>query len=147
MFARSYSEAGYMADDRWARLPEGWGWNEVAGVATDSEDRVYLFSRAEHPLMVFNPDGSFIGSWGETLFSRAHGIFIGPDDSIYCTDDLGHNVRKLTRDGRLLMTLGTPGQRSDTGATSMDYRSIVRAGPPFHYPTNIALSSSGENYV
>jgi DNA-binding beta-propeller fold protein YncE len=147
MFARSYSEAGYRADDCWAQVPEGWTWNEVAGVATDSEDRVYIFSRGKHPLMVFNPDGSFIGSWEENLFSRAHGIFIGSDDSIYCTDDLGHNVRKFTRDGRLLMTLGSPGQRSDTGATSMDYRSIVRAGPPFHYPTNVALSPSGEIYV
>jgi DNA-binding beta-propeller fold protein YncE len=29
----------------------------------------------------------------------------------------------------------------------MDYRTILRAGPPFHYPTNVALSLAGEIYV
>ena len=69
---------------------------------------------------------------------------IGPDDSVYCTDDLRHTVRKFTPDGRLLLTLGPSGWPSDTGATSVDYRTILRAGPPFHFPTNLALSPSGE---
>jgi DNA-binding beta-propeller fold protein YncE len=43
--------------------------------------------------------------------------------------------------------LGASGTPSDTGATSMDYRTILRAGPPFHYPTNLALSTEGELYV
>jgi len=37
------------------KLPEGWSLVEVAGVATDSRDRVYVFNRGEHPLMVFDP--------------------------------------------------------------------------------------------
>jgi DNA-binding beta-propeller fold protein YncE len=72
---------------------------------------------------------------------------IGPDDTVYCTDDLDHTVRRFTPDGSLLSTLGTSGKPSDTGATSVDYRSILRAGPPFHFPTNTALSLSGELYV
>src|SRR5262245_2217033 len=78
---------GYEADDHWAKLPPGWGWTEVAAVATDSRDRVYVFSRGEHPLTVFDRDGRFVASWGEGLFKRPHGIFIGPDDAVYCTDD------------------------------------------------------------
>jgi DNA-binding beta-propeller fold protein YncE len=97
--------------------------------------------------MVFSPEGSFLRSWGEGLFARPHGIFIGPDDAVYCTDDLDHTVRKFTRDGTPLLTLGTSGEPSDTGATSVDYRTILRAGPPFHYPTNLALSREGEIYV
>ena len=97
--------------------------------------------------MVFDRDGTFLHSWGEGLFARPHGITIGPDDAVYCTDDLGHTVRKFTPDGTLLLTLGTSGTPSDTGATSMDYRTILRAGPPFHYPTNVALSPEGELYV
>jgi DNA-binding beta-propeller fold protein YncE len=138
---------GYEADDRWAKLPSGWSWREVAAVATDSRDRVYVFNRGEHPVMVFEQDGTFLTSWGEGLFARPHGITIGPDDSVYCTDDLDHTVRKFTSDGRLLLTLGTSGRPSDTGATSMDYRTILRAGPPFHYPTNAALSPEGDLYV
>jgi DNA-binding beta-propeller fold protein YncE len=138
---------GYEALDQWAKLPPGWSWMEVAAVATDSQDRVYVFNRGEHPVMVFARDGTFLTSWGETLFARPHGLFIGPDDAVYCTDDRDHTVRKFTTEGRLLLTLGTSGKPSDTGATSMDFRTILRAGPPFHYPTNLAISADGELYV
>ena len=137
---------GYAPDDHWAKLPPGWDWREVAGVATDSKDRVYVFNRGDHPLMLFAPDGTFLESWGEGLFARAHGITIGPDDTVYCTDDVGHVVHVFGPDGNLLRTLGD-GKPSDTGATSMDYRSIRRAGPPFHYPCNLAISPDGTLYV
>jgi DNA-binding beta-propeller fold protein YncE len=138
---------GYEANDRWARLPPGWSWPEAVAVATDSRDRVFVFNRGAHPVMVFDRDGTFLRSWGEGLFTRPHGLFIGPDDAVYCTDDCGHAVYMFTPDGELLMTLGTPGRPSDTGATSIDFRTIVRAGPPFHYPTNLALAPSGDLYV
>jgi DNA-binding beta-propeller fold protein YncE len=140
-------EFGYEADDRWAKLPPGWGWSEATAVATDSRDRVYVFNRGEHPVIVFDRDGNFLTAWGEGLFIRPHGITIGPDDAVYCTDDSGHTVRKFTPDGRLLMTLGTAGTPSDTGATSVDFRTIRRAAGPFHYPCNLAISPVGEMYV
>src|SRR5712692_408831 len=138
---------GYEARDHWARLPPGWSWTEVAAVATDTQDRVYVFSRGEHRLLIFTRDGELLASWGEGLFARPHGIFIGPDDTVYCTDDRDHTVRKFTADGGLLWTLGTSGKPSDTGATSVDYRTILRAGAPFHYPTNVAISAEGNLYV
>jgi DNA-binding beta-propeller fold protein YncE len=141
---RSY---GYQPDNRWEKLPPSWSWPEVAGVAVDSKNRVFVFNRGEHPVIIFEPDGTFIGSWGEGLFVRAHGIFIGADDVVYCTDDLGHTVQKFTPEGELLMTLGARGKPADTGATSLDFRTILRAGPPFHYPTNLALSPEGEMYI
>src|SRR5262245_7627465 len=140
-------EFGYEADDQWAKLPPGWNWIEVVGVGTDSRDRVFVFNRGAHPLMIFDRDGTFLGSWGEGLFVRPHGIFLGPDDAVYCADDHDHTVRKFSPDGRVLLTLGTSGKPSDTGATSIDFRTIQRAGPPFHYPTNLALSPEGEMYV
>ena len=138
---------GYEADDCWAKLPAGLGWPEVAAVATDSRDRVYVFNRGAHPVMVFDREGNFLFSWGSGLFVRAHGIFIGPDESVYCTDDSDHTVRKYTPDGRLLLTLGTSGKPSNTGATSVDFRTILQAGPPFHYPTNLVLSPEGDVYI
>lgn len=138
---------GFVANDRWAQLPPGWSWREAAAVAVDSRDRVFVFNRGAHPVMVFDRDGAFAGSWGEDAFARPHGITIGPDDAVYCTDDLDHTVRKFTPNGELLLTLGTSGRGSDTGATSVDYRTIRRSGPPFHYPTNVALSAAGDIYV
>jgi DNA-binding beta-propeller fold protein YncE len=128
-------------------LPDGWRFVEVAGVATDSHDRVFVFNRGDHPVIIFDRDGRFIGSWGEGLFARPHGITIGPDDLVYCTDDLDHTVKTFTPEGELLGMLGQSGCPSDTGATSMDFRTICRAGPPFHYPTNLALAPDGSIYI
>jgi DNA-binding beta-propeller fold protein YncE len=90
----------------WEQLPRGWNFGEVAGVATDSRDRVFVFNRGEHPVIVFDRGGGFLTSWGEGSIRRAHGIHIGPDDAVYLTDDLDHTVRKFTPDGKLLLTLG-----------------------------------------
>jgi DNA-binding beta-propeller fold protein YncE len=108
---------------------------------------VYVFLRGPQPVRVYEPDGTFVASWGQGTFVRPHGIFIGPDDTVYCADDHDHSVRAFTLDGQLLLTLGTRGRPSDTGATSIDYRTIRRAGPPFHYPTNLAIGPSGDLYV
>jgi DNA-binding beta-propeller fold protein YncE len=131
----------------WGTLPNGWRLVEVAGVATDSRDRLFVFSRGEHPVVVFDREGRFLDSWGEGRFARPHGITIGPDDAVHCTDDLDHTVKTFTPEGTLLRTLGTSGRPSDTGATSQDFRTIRRAGPPFHYPTNLALAADGSLYV
>ena len=137
----------FVAAPGWAKRPPGYEWPEVAGVAVDAEDRVLVFNRGPHPVVVFDRDGRFVRSWGEGVFVRPHGITIGPDGSVWCTDDQDHTVRKFTADGRLLLTLGTSGRASDTGATSIDFRTIRQAGPPFHYPTNVAFAPSGELYV
>ena len=67
----------YEVDPAWPQVPESWSFHEVAGAATDSQDRVYVFNRGEHPVMVFHADGTFLSSWGEGEFDRAHGIWIG----------------------------------------------------------------------
>jgi sugar lactone lactonase YvrE len=137
----------YRVDESWPQFPCGGPDGEAVAVACDSRDRVFVFLRGPRPVQVFESDGSFVTSWGEGLFARPHGIFIGPDDTVYCTDDFDHTVRAFTPEGRLLLTLGTSGRPSDTGATSTDYRTIRRAGPPFHYPTNLAIGPTGDLYV
>jgi DNA-binding beta-propeller fold protein YncE len=131
----------------WPRTPEGYSWTEVTAVAIDSRDRVFVFNRGDHPVMIFDSEGTFQSSWGEGYFVRPHGITIGPDDSVYCTDDLDHTVRRYTPDGQLMMTLGTSGKPSDTGATSIDFRTIRHAGPPFYFPTNVALAANGDLFI
>lgn len=137
----------FLVDESWAKFPASGVSGEAVGVACDSRDRVYVFLRGPHPVQVFERDGTPVASWGEGVFVRPHGIFIGPDDTVYCTDDFGHTVRAFSTDGKLRLTLGVSGQPSDTGATSIDYRTIQRAGPPFNYPTNMALGPAGDVYV
>ncbi len=137
----------YEAVPGWEQLPENWTFVEAVGVACDSQDRVYVFNRGEHPVIVFDRDGKFLHAWGEGQFVRPHGIWIGPDDSLYLSDDLDHTVRKYSADGELLLKLGTSGLPSDTGVTNNDYRSITRPGPPFNQPTNLALGLDGDFYI
>src|SRR5216684_1744029 len=61
----------------WAKLPAGWVFRDVAAVAVDASDRVYVFNRGDHPMMVFDSDGNLLDSWGEKLFHRAHGLHVG----------------------------------------------------------------------
>ncbi|MSR59329.1 MAG: hypothetical protein EXS05_17080 [Planctomycetaceae bacterium] len=131
----------------WPHLPVGWSFVEVVGVATDARDRVFVFSRSEHPVMVFEPDGTFVRSWGESQFVRPHGITIAHDGSVFCTDDRDHTVRKFTAEGELLLTLGTRGKPTDTGINGLDYRTIVRPAGPFNLPTNVAFAPDGSLYV
>ena len=80
----------------WEQLPEGWSFVEVAGVAVDSRDRVYVFNRGEHPVIVFDKEGQFLNAWGEDIFTNAHGIYIDENDHLFCADHFDHTVRKLT---------------------------------------------------
>ncbi len=135
---------------RWEQIPDGWSHGDVAGVATDSHDRVYVFNRSEHPVMVYDRDGTFLSSWGEGVFTRPHGITI-TDDVVYCADDTDHTVRVLTLDGQILHTLGSLNQPSDTGYSpegSTNLLSIKRGGGPFNRPTRLSVSPvSKELYV
>ncbi|MBM3994122.1 MAG: hypothetical protein FJ303_08200 [Planctomycetes bacterium] len=137
----------YLVDENWAKFPATGPSGEAVGVACDSKDRVYVFLRGPKPVLVFERDGTPIGSWGENDFTRPHGIFIGKDDTVYCSDDFGHCIRIFSTDGKLQKTLGTPGKPSDTGATSIDYRTIKRSGPPFNYPCNLAIGPTGDLFV
>jgi DNA-binding beta-propeller fold protein YncE len=137
----------YRVEEKWAKFPGDGPDGEAVAVACDRRDRVFVFLRGPHPVRAYEPDGTPVTAWGEGLFARPHGLFLGPDDTVYCADDYDHTVRAFSPEGQLRLTLGTSGRPSDTGATSLDYRTIRRAGPPFHYPTNLAVGPSGDLYV
>src|SRR6266436_3106926 len=86
-------EHRYRVVDYWAKLPDGWQLTDVASVAVDSRDRIYVFNRGAHPMVVLDRDGNFLRSWGEGLFPRAHGVHMAPDETLWLTDDGDHTVR------------------------------------------------------
>src|SRR5579864_5633524 len=126
----------YEQIDNWAKVPPGWSLHEVGAVGVDRQDNVYVFNRGEHPMMVFDRDGNFLRAWGEGLFPRAHGLHMAPDDTVFLTDDGDHSVRQCTLEGKVLLTLGTPGKPAP-----------FMSGEPFHRCTHTALSPKGEIYV
>ena len=127
----------YEVAEGWGKLPDGWSFREAAAVGTDSNDNVYVFNRGEHPMIVFDREGNFLRSWGEGVFPRAHGVTMGPDDTIFCTDDGDHTVRKCKLDGTVLLTLGISGKPTP-----------FMSGDPFNRCTHVAIDpTNGDFYV
>ena len=130
----------------WGEFPAGYHFGDVADVAVDSQDRVYVLTRSDHPVMVLDHGGSFLTSWGEGQFARPHGAHVGPDDSVYCVDDMGHAVCKFTVDGELVMRIAVE-HPALTGYILNRSETVLVSGPPFNRPTGVAVTPSGEMYI
>lgn len=120
----------------WAKLPAGWSLGEVADIDVDDEDRVYVFNRGAHPVIVFDRDGNFLRSFGEGQITNAHSVLLAPDDTVFLTDDIGHVVHKCDRNGKIIFSIGT----RDRPAPFMSNR-------PFNRCCQTALAPDGNIYV
>lgn len=127
----------YRPVEKWGALPDGMSFVEATSVAVDANDDVYVFNRGKHPVIVFDRAGRFKRSWGEGHFRRAHGITVGPDGTLWLTDDLHHTIRQFTTEGKCLLTIGDP-----------DQPSTLQGGKPFNRPTHVAISpKTGDVYI
>ena len=131
----------------WEQLPgSDYAFVEVAGVACDSKDHVYVFNRGKYPVIIFDKEGKFLNAWGAGEFVGPHGIFIDHADNLWLADDKNHVVHKYTADGKKLMTLGEPGKAADTGYM-IGVSPVRRAAGPFHRVTNVAVLPNGDMYI
>lgn len=138
----------------WEQLPRGFFHRDVSDVAVDDlRGRVYLLTRKDSRVLVYDRGGAFLASWGDELLStKPHGISVAPDGNVWVADEGAHVVRRFTVDGRCTLTLGTSGEPSETGfdADAPDLAERIRnlrAGPPFNRPTAVAVADDGEVFV
>jgi len=146
----------------WGELPEGWRWGQVAGLAVDSQDRVHVYTRTEHPYMVFDRDGHLLKHWGEGVLDEAHSLYVDDADSVFVLSHRAHWILKLDAEGQEVLRLGTRGQPSDTGYTKEGrvpaspwasggglpiVNGVAYGGPPFHQPTDVAVAANGDIFV
>src|ERR1700758_4042383 len=68
-------EHRYRVVQNWAKLPDGWNLTDVASVAVDSKDRIYVFNRGAHPLVGLDRDGNFFCGAGARACSPARMAF------------------------------------------------------------------------
>lgn len=150
------AKTAYRLIEDWEQLPAGRVHRDVADVTVDSEDRVYLFTRMDPGVIVYDSDGTHVTSWGEDSFTpRPHGITAGWDGIIYCVDEFDQTIRTFTPEGEPIGVIGESGVASDTGIDwSHPYKNfreqeeaIVRGGGPFNHPTKAALAPNGDVYV
>src|SRR6516225_8408134 len=89
----------------WGQLPAGTtNWGGPSQVSTTPEGQIVILRRMVPSFAVFNPDGTFVKSWGDTPYKLAHGIRIDKDGFIWVTDNSDNIVQKFSSDGKLLMT-------------------------------------------
>ena len=127
------------------KLPPGESLGIVSTVATDSQDRVYVFQRQDPPVMVFDRHGNYLNCWGIGAITDPHGMTI-VDDIVYITDRSDSVAVTFTLDGKPLQVLGKRGVHSDTGCEKPGDL-VPRAAGPFNYPTEMVPSPSGDLYV
>ena len=124
----------FVIDAKWPEKPADFQWTEFHGIAVDAKDEVYAFTRGTPPVQVYDASGKFLRSWGEKLFKIAHSIKIDPEGNLWLGDIGLHTMQKFSPDGKLLLTLGTPG---------------VPGRDPAHFnmPTDAVVSPAGDIFV
>jgi len=120
-------------DATWPQKPAGMLWGHVPGVAIDKDDNVYVFTRAEPPVQVYDPSGKYLRGWGKGIKS-AHHIKIDHDGFVWIADVGNHVVEKYTPQGKLLMTIG------QKGSAGRDTKHLNR-------PCDMAVAPNGDVYV
>lgn len=156
----------YELVEGWGQLPPGCRIGQVSP-GTDSDGRVYLFNRSDHPMIVLDRDGQFVESWDAPGLTSAHGSHIDKADNVYVAVMYSHVVDKFDRAGNLLLTLGSRDEPSnpdfvvdhhqegavgrspwDTPPQLRDKTMVVAGGAygPFSIPTDIAVGPDDSIY-
>lgn len=139
----------YEVHHDWGSLPARIRYGNCHGVQVDSQGRVYVHhtvhasSPSDHSVVVFDPQGDFVTSWGGAFAGGAHGFRLtreGADEFLYFCDIRRGIVQKTDLAGNVLLTLGYP---SESPAYA------VRDGrlAPSWKPTNLAVARNGDIYV
>ena len=111
-------------DPTWPKpLPEGWISGPLACVYVDHNDHIFVVNRGDiteeeketciraPAVMIFDLEGSLIGSWGnwDVLPSTPHSCAVDRDNNVWVSANGDGMVQKYTFDGRLLAQIGTKG--------------------------------------
>ncbi|MFW6171065.1 MAG: peptidyl-alpha-hydroxyglycine alpha-amidating lyase family protein [Planctomycetota bacterium] len=130
----------YKVDPTWPRRPDHCQWDHIPGVAVDAKDQVWIFTRGTPPVQVYDSDGNFIRAWGTDLIGTkdgrktSHQIKIDQEGMIWLADTGKHVVMRLTPEGKLLQTLGTPNRPGNDASH-------------FNMPTDMAIRPDGHVFV
>jgi len=124
----------YQVDAGFFHRPDGLEWRDLTGIAIDRQGQIWLATRAENPVQVFDAKGNFVRTWGKGLIVSTHFLRFDHEGMVWLADAKNHVVHRFTPEGKLLLTLGTPGE-AGCDATHMNL------------PTDMAVSPTGDVFV
>ena len=128
-------------------LPNNWLLGQVAGIATDKYDRIWVVQRpltltpreraaeqnppeakccaAAPPVLVFDSSGNLLRSWGGPgqgyqWPENEHGIFIDDNDFVWLAGNgkKDGQLLKFTMDGKFVLQIGKQGEGNDSNSTA-----------------------------
>jgi hypothetical protein len=149
----NYRPNPYETQRDWGRLPDGRTWGSVSAINVDVDgkhiwagDRCGTNSCAGStvdPIVKLDPFGNVVQSLGAGQIIWPHGMDVDREGNVWVADarsataqeleqfpsaaNKGHTVLKFSPDGRLLMTLGTPGQAGDPPARFTEPNDVLVA--------------------
>lgn len=122
-------DLGYRPVPHGLQIPDDLEMGAPSSVGWTSMNRILVFNRGPNPLMEFEPDGTFVRSWGQGQYDRPHGMRIDSEGHIWTTDVNADTVRKMNPEGEILLTINP----DDT--------------PLMNEPTDLAIGLEGEIFV
>ena len=144
-------EVHHDAVDRPANLP----WQETHGVAVDKEGLIYVKHRTKSreeidAILVFEPNGKFVRSFGKRFHGGGHGIDVRTDDGeefLYVSDNKGY-IAKLTLKGDVVWSQTAPEIEPYRNAAPFVNKEPGQWGKGRVFcPTNIAFHPDGGFFV
>lgn len=128
----------YDVVDQWGTLPAGVAFGTTHGVVEDSQGRIFIHHTGRQSVVVFDPEGNYLSSWGDQYQGGAHGIFLNREEEgefLYLSATSLGFVAKTTLDGREMFRIGTP-----------DRPDIYDEQKKF-VPTETAVAPDGRIYI
>ena len=129
----------YELVEGWGSLPDERAYGYTHGVVEDAKGRIYIHNQSKHSVCLFDPEGNFLGSWGEAYAAGAHGMHLSKEkdgEYLYLSTTGQRMVVKTTLDGKVLWSVSTP-PRSD----------IYDSDKKLFSPTETAVGPNGKVYV
>ncbi len=113
----------YRMLESWGDLGEGRQWGAVIGILPDGEGGTWIHHRSNPPIVKLDASGKVTKSFGDGMFSMAHGFCMDHDGNLWAGDSgpfgddpsnagkagRGYQFFKFSQDGELLLTLGQAG--------------------------------------
>ena len=135
-YPRVDNTLGYKVDAAWPKeKPAGGEWAAMSSIAVGPDGNVWTFNRGKIPVQVYTPDGALVKYWGQDgLFQNPHTVRFDNGGNLWLVDTGTQTVRKFSLDGKVLMTIGTPGEAGND-QTHMNQ------------PNDVAVAGNGDIYV